>query len=228
MSDRNLCSGNGRIPHPHSPGPGLCDCGLRPQIYKNFFISQYISKKSILLKKIPAPEVRFSAVVVSYQRMTKNEIEQIFKRHYAAMYRLAMLILRNEDDARDIVHDVFEALFSLDKTDVSGAYLLSSVRNRCLNHIRGLSSRRRIEMHYAVIEEEFAGDGWPDDETIALIQLTVAQDLSEATRRVVKLRFAEGKRYREIASSLGISEVAVYKHLRHAIDVLRKKLSQNG
>ena len=41
---------------------------------------------------------------------TKDDIERLFRTHYAAMYRLAMLILRDDDVARDIVHDVFERL----------------------------------------------------------------------------------------------------------------------
>ena len=41
---------------------------------------------------------------------TQNDIEQLFKTHYADMHRMAMLILRDEDVARDIVHDVFANL----------------------------------------------------------------------------------------------------------------------
>ena len=61
---------------------------------------------------------------------TKDEIERLFRSHYAAMYRLAMLILRDDDVARDIVHDVFEALLVSGKEDVSEGYLLTAVRNR--------------------------------------------------------------------------------------------------
>ena len=159
---------------------------------------------------------------------TTNDIEQLFKAHYAAMHRLAMLILRDEDAARDIVHDVFESLLVGGMTDVSGQYLLKAVRNRCLNHIRNLSARERVREIYALDECEIEDEEWPDDETISLIHSTVANDLTDACRRVVELRFTDGKSYKEIASKLCISEVAVYKHLRHAIDVLRKKLSQNG
>lgn len=144
------------------------------------------------------------------------------------MHRLAMLILRDEDAARDIVHDVFESLLQKGLTDVSDQYLLKAVRNRCLNYIRSLSARERMQELYAVEEHEIADEEWPDDETIAMIHSSVANDLTDACRRVVELRFTYGKSYKEIATSLSISEVAVYKHLRHAIDVLRKKLSQNG
>lgn len=161
--------------------------------------------------------------------MTKtNDIEQLFRTHYTAMHHLAMLILRDEVVARDIVHDVFESLLNAGMTDVSAQYLLKAVRNRSLNHLRQLSSRERVKELYALDEQEIAEEDWPDDDTIAKIHSTVANDLTEACRRVVVLRFTNGKSYKEISKDLGISEVAVYKHLRHAIDVLRKKLSKNG
>ncbi|MCM1448798.1 MAG: sigma-70 family RNA polymerase sigma factor [Clostridiales bacterium] len=159
---------------------------------------------------------------------TTNDIEKLFRTHYTAMYRLAMLILRDEDASRDIVHDVFESLLNTGLTDVSDQYLLRAVRNRCLNHLRGLSTKERILEIYAIDEKEIADEEWPEDETIAKIHETVANDLTDACRRVVELRFTDCKSYKEITVELGISEVAVYKHLRHAIDVLRSKLSQNG
>lgn len=159
---------------------------------------------------------------------TTNDIEQLFRAHYTAMHRMAMLILRDEDASRDIVHDVFESLLNTGLTDVSAQYLLRAVRNRCLNHLRRLSTKESIHEVYALDEKEIADEEWPDDETIAKIHETVANDLTNACRRVVELRFTDGMSYKEIATSLGISEVAVYKHLRHAIDVLRSKLSQNG
>ncbi len=159
---------------------------------------------------------------------TINDIEELFRTHYAAMHRLAMLILRDEDAARDIVHDVFESLLASCRTDVSDRYLLRAVRNRCLNHLRNLTTRERIRQFYALDEQEISDEDWPDDETVALIHSTVANCLTEDCRRVVELRFTDGKSYKEISAILDISEVAVYKHLRHAIDVLRSKLSQNG
>lgn len=161
--------------------------------------------------------------------MTANDdIEQLFRKHYAGMYRLALLILREDSTARDIVHDVFESLLVSGKTDVSEAYLLTAARNRCLKHIRSLSAQERMKKLYSIDEQEIAEEDFIDDDTVALIQTTVANDLTEACRRVVKLRFTENKSYQEIAEILCISKVAVYKHLRHAIDVLREKLSKNG
>ncbi|MDE5876823.1 MAG: sigma-70 family RNA polymerase sigma factor [Muribaculaceae bacterium] len=159
---------------------------------------------------------------------TKDDIGQLFRTHYAAMYRLAMLILRDDNVSRDIVHDIFETLLISGRSEVSEAYLLTAVRNRCLKHIRSFSAQDRMKAVYSVGEQEIAEEDWPDDDTIMLIQTTVSKELTEACRRVVDLRFTENKSYQEIADILGISKVAVYKHLRHAIDILREKLSQNG
>lgn len=160
--------------------------------------------------------------------MTKfDDIENLFRIHYASMHRLAVLITHDECVSKDIVHDVFEALLLAGKTDVSAVYLLTAVRNRCLKYIRSLSIRERMKETLSLGEDEILDEKWPDDETIAQIQTTIATDMNESCRKVVNLRFIENRSYQEIADMLGISTVAVYKHLRHAIDVLRKKLSQN-
>lgn len=161
--------------------------------------------------------------------MTKSdEIGRLFRTHYAAMYHLAMMIVRDDNVARDMVHDVFEALLVAGRSEASAAYLMTAVRNRCLKYIRSLTVRERLKQAYSLDGQEIADDEWPDEATIALIQATVSNDLTEACRRVVNLRFADGLSYQEIADHLGISKAAVYKHLRHAIDVLRQKLSRNG
>lgn len=135
----------------------------------------------------------------------KDNIGHLFRTHYAAMHHLAMLILRDDDVARDIVHDVFETLLMSGKSDASATYLLTAVRNRCLKHIRSLSVRDRMKAVYSVSENEIEDEAWPDDDTIALIQATVSNYLTVACRRVVAMRFTEGKTYQEIADSTSIS-----------------------
>ncbi len=159
---------------------------------------------------------------------TTNDISHLFRTYYIGMYRLAVLMLRDENVARDIVHDVFEALLRSGMTDPTERYLMAAVRNRCLKYIRSLAVRDRMKEVFSAGEEEIADEEWPDEATIELIRSTVANDLTGPCRRVVELRFTSGKSYQEIADILGISKVAVYKHLRRAIEVLRQKLSRNG
>ena len=66
----------------------------------------------------------------------KRQIERLFRQHYRDMYRLACILLHDEQESMDIVHDVFARLLvdskPLDEATVR-SFLLSSVRNQCLN-----------------------------------------------------------------------------------------------
>lgn len=42
--------------------------------------------------------------------MTKSELELLFKTHYAEMFRLAMSLLYDSDESKDVVSDVFAKL----------------------------------------------------------------------------------------------------------------------
>lgn len=79
----------------------------------------------------------------------KNDIEHLFKAHYAQMYRLAVALLHNDDLARDIVHNVFASLLDgKSDTVITESYLLKAVRNRCINQIRDCEIHNRISQRY--------------------------------------------------------------------------------
>lgn len=175
--------------------------------------------------------------------MNEKDIEMLFKAHYTQMHRLAMALLQDGDSARDIVHDVFEALIGAGRgaegttgnaegegsnTEVTAGYLMRAVRNRCLNHIRNLGTRERIAHRYFLENRDYDGEQWPDEETMQAISGIIAGELTPQCRRVVELRFRTGMSYAEISAELQISETAVYKHLHRALSIIRKKLKENG
>lgn len=145
------------------------------------------------------------------------------------MHRLAKVLLHDDDMARDIVHNVFT--FILDgHTDhsLTPAYLLRAVRNRCLNHIRDLGIRQRVMNRYFANFEEYDEEEWPDEMTIAEIYAIIHNELPEQCRRAVELRFSYAMKIEEVSAEMGISQTMVCKHLRHALCLIRKKLSENG
>ena len=161
--------------------------------------------------------------------MNEKDIEKQFKAHYTQMHRLAMALLQDGDSARDIVHDVFEALIGAGgNAEVTPGYLMRAVRNRCLNQIRNLSARERIAHRYFLENRDYDGEQWPDEETMRTISGIIAGELTPQCRRVVNLRFRTGMSYAEISAELQISGTAVYKHLHRALSIIRKKLKENG
>ncbi len=159
--------------------------------------------------------------------MTRNEIEQLFRSNYHAMLTLANRLTHDGEVARDIVHDQFASLLTECPDTITSAYLLKGVRFACLKHIRNLSIRNRLNSLYALDLDEIEDEEWPDEEDIALLNSIVDEKLSEQGRKVIKLRFNEKLTYREIAEKLNISEQAVHKNLRHALNLLRKNFNGN-
>lgn len=145
------------------------------------------------------------------------------------MYRLAVALLHDDDLARDIVHDVFVSLLDVTRdTLISGGYLLRAVRNGCLNYIRDCEIHQRIANRYFLENNEYDSEDWPDEETIAHIYSLIKSEISPQARRVIELRFSEGLPFTSISTTMGISETAVYRHLSHALTIIRKKLNENG
>lgn len=153
--------------------------------------------------------------------MNKDRIEQLFRQHYAQMTRLAMTLLYDEEESRDVVSEVFATLL---KTDIAPknieSYLLMSVRNRCLNMIEHKSVRAKFEQAYTI---EMKSQSQSDDEDqLKQLMAYAEQHLSPKTLRVFRMRHLQGMKYQEIADQLGISRVMVYKYLSQAMEIIRE------
>lgn len=154
----------------------------------------------------------------------KKTIELLFRKHYGRMLLTARTLLRNQEEAEDVVGDVFETLmYSQQELDMNHveSFLLVSVRNTCLNRIRHrmAAERARRQQTQEAAEEAYAE--LPLDDILHYI----ANELKPQTKQVMILRYNEGKKYADIASDLGISRVAVYKHLNKALKILKKQFT---
>ena len=153
---------------------------------------------------------------------TKDEIEQLFRSNYRPMLVLANRMLHDADAARDVVHDVFSSLLQQNLDFVNSSYLLNAVRFSCLKYIRARSLRERFRYFYSLDLDETEPDDWPDEEDMARLNDIITNYLPEKTRTILTLKFTQRLKYKDIAKELSISEVAVYKHLRQALTVLRQ------
>ena len=145
-----------------------------------------------------------------------RHIESLFKQHYQAMYRLAFMMLHDDEEGRDIVHDVFARLLDGDirfDSDKAGAFLLSCVRNACLNVMRSHDTRERAMRDFPIDDEDPS-----DSEAFE----------SEICREIILLHYRYGLTFREIAARLQVSETTIYKHLRNALNQLRLTIKDMG
>lgn len=159
--------------------------------------------------------------------MTKRDnIERLFKDNYSGLYSLAMILLKDEDMARDSIHDVFADLLMSGKDDSIGkGYLVRCVRNRCINLLKEMTARDRIvRLIPSVIPQIEEDDEKQYEEYLDRMRQMIAAELPPQCSKIMHLRYEEGRAYQDIADSCGISKVAVYKHLRNGLDYIRKNL----
>ena len=155
-----------------------------------------------------------------------RHIELLFKEHYQVMLKLAVMLLHDKEEARDIVHDVFTRLldgdirFDMDKAE---AFLLSCVRNSCLNVMRSRSTREQA-MRLYLPEESTEGL----EERVQALQDGLKDLKPPICLDIVLMHYRDGMTFKEIAAHFGVSETTIYKHLREAMNQLRLTLKQLG
>ena len=155
--------------------------------------------------------------------MTKSELEILFKSHYEAMYRLAMSLLYDADEARDVVSDIFASLLDGGMTirsDNASGFLLTCVRNSCINVIRHKQMRERFMKLYSTKAEPFAGG--PDD-TVMLAELQdyINTELPPLSRRIFALRYLQDMTCQQVAEAVGVSRVTVHHHLSQSLKKIK-------
>ena len=161
--------------------------------------------------------------------MKEKEIEQLFRQHYAQMAKLARTMLYDDEEARDVVSEVFAALIRSDIVPVNiKNYLLTSVRNRCLSILEHKSVRAKFEQAYTLEMKsasqpaEEGGGEYQSSDRLRNLMTYAEQNLTKQALRVFRMRHLQGMKYQDIAVELGISRVMVYKHLTQAMEKIKE------
>ncbi len=159
----------------------------------------------------------------------RKDIEKLFKQHYRQMYRLATILLHDDAESKDVVHNIFAQLLDDSRhlrEETAESYLLTSVRNRCLNVIRSRQIQERIEHLYLLDLDTTISPMEHLDEELKALQKGIAQLDPPICQDIILQHFRDGITFKEIACRMGVSETTVYKHLRRALSQLRQQLQK--
>ena len=159
----------------------------------------------------------------------QKKLEKLFKQYYRQMYRLATMLLHDDAESKDVVHDIFAHLLrnSQDlREDTAESYLLTSVRNRCLNVIRSRQIQERVEHLYLLDLDTNITPTERLEEELEALYKGIDQLEPPVCRDIIMQHFRDGITFKEIANCLGVSETTVYKHLRRALNQLRTQLKK--
>ena len=145
------------------------------------------------------------------------------------MYRLASILLHDDDESKDIVHDVFARLL-VEKVelhdDTAQSYLLLSVRNRCLNALRNRNIHEQVHQYLLPVDEVEQASPEELEHEIEMLKTGIDELFPPICQEIIRLHFTEGLSFRVIAKRMGVSETTIYKHLHNALDQLRQTLKK--
>ena len=150
--------------------------------------------------------------------------ERVYREHRRDVYRYALALVGNRQDAEDATQTTFlkafRALARDGRVENERAWLLAIAQNVCRERFR-TATRRPQEVE---LDPDLA-DAHGDEDTVSASDIRAAMDqLAFNQRTVLILREIEGRSYAEVADAMGLSVSAVETLLFRARRALREQL----
>ncbi len=143
--------------------------------------------------------------------------DDLFRRRYEPMVRVAFLLVGSQAEAEDVVQDAFARVeLRWARIDNPEGYLHRCVVNRSHDVLR----RRRLEQRFRLLRRDETSELQADELGDALAAL------SPRRRAAVVLRYYAGLREREIAEALGVRPGTVKSMLHRALSELREVIER--
>ncbi|MCH4018911.1 MAG: RNA polymerase sigma-70 factor [Prevotella sp.] len=164
----------------------------------------------------------------------EKAFEQLYHKYYETLCHFAAQLLHNSKIAEEVVDDVFFHIWDTrDTLEILSlrAYLVRSVRNNSLKAIRSNAFQNTVKAVSLSSEglqfNEYLSDeghpvGWIIEKDMEKQLMDAVNALPEECQRVFRMSRFEGKKYADIAISLGISVNTVKYHIKNAIKQLSK------
>jgi RNA polymerase sigma-70 factor (family 1) len=158
----------------------------------------------------------------------------IFEAKYAELCYFADKIVNNMPEAEDIVMDAFTRFWQ-QKTNIPSindlaAFLYTSVKNACLDHIR--KQQRKPKIFEDLDNSLYSLDEILEGEEIYAVVLNQVyqgiESLPDQCKKIFKMLYFEGKSTQEIAKILNLSVQSVRNQKTRAIKLLKIKVDPSN
>ena len=162
----------------------------------------------------------------------RSQIESLFKTHYTQMYHLALTLLFDEAESKDVVSDVFASLLSgkvVVRADKAKAFLLASVRHRCLNVLQHKQVHERFARLLTEDGDALLHDNTAEEQMQMEALMGYLQDhLPPLSQEIFRLRYLQEMTCQEVGEALNVSRQTVHTHLKQTVEKIRKYYHSNS
>jgi len=169
-------------------------------------------------------------LVALLRQGNESAFTEIYNRFQGLLYVHAYKKLKDNEEAKDVIHELFATLWSK-KANLSYQggltnYLYAAVRNRIIN----VTVKRTIESKYLATlknfsdEDKIQSDDKIREEQLAEIIEKEINNLPDKMREIFLLSRKQGWSHKEIAVELGISTHTVRTQIKNSLRIIRNKL----
>ncbi len=176
-----------------------------------------------LFKKTP-PKNNEELLLLYRQTGDQKLFAELFKEHVTSVYGTCIFYLKDKDEAKDAVMQIFEKLLEdLKKTEVRNfkAWLGFVVRNHCISTLRkrnttlkNTSSYYDFEYEDALYEEELKIEKINDELLLNYMQECLSE-LKENQRNCVQFFYLHSLSYAQISEKTKLSINEVKSHIQN-------------
>ena len=148
------------------------------------------------------------------------------------MYHLALSLLFDEAESKDVVSEVFASLLrgsAVVRADNAKAFLMASVRHRCLNVLQHMQVQERfarllIADSDALVSNNTAEEQMQMEELMRYLQ----NSLPPMSLKIFRLRYLQEMTCQEVAEALNVSRQTVHTHLKQTVEKIRTYYNSNS
>ncbi len=166
-----------------------------------------------------------------------SALEQLYDRYGTLAYSVAYRVLGDQGRAEDVVQDCFLKLWNSAARFDAGrgslrTWLITAVRNRSIDYLRGRGAHERQEREIPVEVPALGGGSDPWLEVAASIERDAIREavasLPAEQRQAVELAYFGGYSHREIGEMIRVPLSTVKGRMRLALEKLHSYLQAKG
>lgn len=154
---------------------------------------------------------------------------RIFDEYHTLLLMKAYYILRHEQEAEDIVQEVFITLWDKKNTIQINTslkhYLLNATRNKCINRLKQLQRQQKDHALYRYSKDDSTSFVPIENEELShILSNAISEVTAPASRKAFELVYLEHKNHKEVANEMNITVGTVKLQVSKALKTLRQKL----
>lgn len=175
------------------------------------------------MKKIDIEELR--KIFIEIKHDNHLAFEELYKKYNNLIYRIAYSILKNKQDAEDIVQIVFTKIYSMDKEKLpnsnEASWLYSVTKNETINYLKNRKNNIDLDRIY-----EMEDDNKEINKIINADSFNrLISKLNENEREIISLKILSNLSFEEIGKVLNVPTGTIKWRYYKSVHTLKLLLS---